>query len=406
MAYDRLNPSMDTGSIDSAPGTGPIPETGLRPLTRVVVDLSAIADNVRALQSLCGEETAYMAVVKADAYGHGAVRVAKTALAAGSDFLGVARISEAVQLRDAGITAPVLLFGDILPDQAVYAASRDIRVTFFDADTAAAASRAVRSAGLTLKAHIKVDTGMGRLGLTPGVDMAAAIRDIAAITAMEGIDIEGVYTHFANADSPDTRHALEQVALFSKVKTALAAENIAPPIFHAANSAAAMTLPRSRFDMIRPGIAMYGLPPSPDTRGIVLRPALSIRSAVIQIKQVPKGFPVSYGSTYVTDKPTRIATVPIGYADGYSRLLSSRAHMLVNGQRAPVAGRVCMDFTMIDVGHIPGVRTGDDVVVLGSQGTETVSADELANHIQTINYEVVAGLTGRIPTRYIKDPHD
>jgi alanine racemase len=220
---------------------------------------------------------------------------------------------------------------------------------------------------------------------------------------LDHLEIEGIYTHFANADAADKAHARQQLSLFTEVLDRLDAANRLPRIIHAANSAALLTLPQSHFTLVRPGIALYGLCPGPGVDGSRLTPALSIVSEITQVKQVPRGFAVSYGSTHVTERATAIATVPVGYADGYSRGLSNRAHMLVRGQRAPVTGRVCMDFTMIEVGHIPNAAPGDPVTLLGTQGNNTVSADELAELTGTINYEITAGLTARLPVCYRKE---
>jgi alanine racemase len=241
---------------------------------------------------------------------------------------------------------------------------------------------------------------MGRLGLCPGLDMDQTLVDIRAMMQLDHLEIEGIYTHFANADAEDKTHAKQQLALFTELLDRLDAENRLPQIIHAANSAATLTLPQSHFTLVRPGIALYGLCPGPGVDDSTLTPAMSIISKITQIKWVPKGFAVSYGSTHVTDRPTVIATVPVGYADGYPRRLSNTAHMMVKGQRAKVTGRVCMDFTMIDVGHIPNVSPKDEVVVMGTQGDGTISADELADLTGTINYEITAGLTGRLPVCY------
>lgn len=373
------------------------------PATRIEVDLDAVAKNVQVLKQACAPQTSLMAVVKANAYGHGAVHVAWTALSHGADWLGVARMAEAVQLRNAGIEAPVLVFGNPLPDQAVAAAGHGIRITLTGPDGAKAVNAAARNAGTTVPAHIKIDTGMGRLGLCPGLDMDRVLADIHSMVQLDHLEIEGIYTHFANADDTDKTHARQQLALFIQVLDRLDAANRLPRVIHAANSAATLTLPRSHFTLVRPGIALYGLCPGPGVDGSRLTPALSIVSEITQVKQVPRGFAVSYGSTHVTDRATVIATVPMGYADGYSRGLSGRAHMLVRGQRAPVTGRVCMDFTMIDVGHIQDAAPGDPVTVLGTQEHDTVSADELAELTGTINYEITAGLTSRLPVCYRKE---
>ena len=370
--------------------------------TRIEVDLDAVAKNTRVLKQACAPQTSLMAVVKANAYGHGAVHVARTVLSQGAKWLGVARMAEAVQIRDAGIDAPVLVFGDTLPDRAVAAARHGIRITLTGPDAASAINAAARNARTFVTAHIKIDTGMGRLGLCPGLNMDQTLADIRSMMQMDHLKVEGIYTHFANADAVDKTHARHQLTLFTELLDRLDAENRLPQIIHAANSAATLMLPESHFTLVRPGIALYGLCPGPGVDGTQLSPAMSIISKITQIKQVPKGFAVSYGSTHVTDRPTVIATIPVGYADGYPRCLSNTAHMLVNGQRAKVTGRVCMDFTMIDVGHIPNASPKDDVVVMGTQGDDTISADELADLSGTINYEITAGLTSRLPVCYRK----
>ncbi len=384
----------------------------LLPQTTIDVDLGALARNVRALKNLTSGSTRLMAVVKANAYGHGAVPVAQTALANGANFLAVARISEAVVLRQAGINAPILLFGDVLPNQAAYMAANDIRATLADIETAKTLSASLKDQAL--KVHIKVDTGMGRLGFVhdslDGDIPSPVIDDILAIHSLDYLKVEGIYTHLSKADETDKTHAREQVKRFRQLLCQLALKGVTPRLCHAANSAGLIELPDSHFDMVRPGIAMYGLRPSHEVSmsKTGLSPVMSIRSRIIQVKQVPKGFGVSYGATHVTSAPTTIATIPIGYADGYSRQHSNKGEMLVRGQKAKVLGRVCMDFTMIDVGHIPDAALGDEVVVMGIQGDEEISADHIANLTNTINYEVTAGLTGRMPCRYLNpgDNHD
>jgi alanine racemase len=383
----------------------------LLPQTRVFVDLGAVAHNIRALKKLLSRKTKFMAVVKTDAYGHGVFQVARTVLENGADWLAVARISEAVELRKAGIDVPVLLFGDVLPDQVPFLAAHNIRVTLTNLETAREIAAAAKNNNSPLKIHIKVDTGMGRLGvlhdqlLNPGNSPASCLKcseEILAIQALKGIEIEGIYTHLANADDRDKTHAQGQISRFGGLVTELAHKGLTPPMVHAANSAALIDMPQAHFNMVRPGIAIYGLWPSEETdhTKVRLKPAMSIRSKIIHLKKVPKGFKISYGSTHVTRMPTCIATIPIGYADGYSRLLSSTGEMIVRGSKAPIVGRVCMDFTMIDVGHIPGCKKGDEVVVMGSQGDETVSADDIARIIGTINYEITSSLTKRMPLCY------
>jgi alanine racemase len=383
----------------------------LLPQTRVIVDLGAVAHNIRALKELLSRETKFMAVVKANAYGHGAVQIARTVIESGADWLAVARISEALELREAGIDVPILLFGDVLPDQVPYLAAHDIRVTLTCLETARVIAAAAKGNNQTLKVHIKVDTGMGRLGILhdqlikPDNSLASPLQcnqEILAIHNLKGIEIEGIYTHLASADARDKAHAQRQISRFGRLVKELAQKGLTPPIIHAANSAALIDMPQAHFNMVRPGIAIYGLWPSEKTdhSRVCLKPAMSIRSKIIHVKKVSKGFKISYGSTHVTQIPTCIATIPIGYADGYNRQLSDQGEMIVRGSRARITGRVCMDLTMIDVGHIPGCQLGDEVVVMGSQKNETISADDIARTIGTINYEVTSSLTKRMPICY------
>jgi len=388
------------------------PSNDVPSLTWAEIDLGALAHNYRELRRVTRSSATMMAVVKADGYGHGAPQVAGVALENGAEFLAVARLNEAIMLREAGISAPILLFGHSLPDYVGILDSQNIWAALNTLESAHCISAEAVRRKTTIKAHIKVDTGMGRLGLmtdeiavqsTSREQFDRAIKDIKAISALPGIKVEGIFTHFANADSRDKDHALIQLSRFKKILEDLKKHAFQVKYRHAANSAAIIELPESHLDMVRPGIAQYGLWPSEevDKQRIDLKPVMSLKSRVIQVKEVGSGFAVSYGSTYVTPGPTRIATIPIGYADGYDRILSSSGHMLVRGVRAPIIGRVCMDLTMIDVGHVPDVRLEDEVVVLGSQGNETISADEIAKRIGTINYEIVSSLTSRVPKVYV-----
>jgi alanine racemase len=380
-------------------------------VTWAEVDLQALAHNVRELRRVANPQAALMAVVKANGYGHGALEVARVALAQGARYLAVARFDEAFNLRKAGIEAPLLLFGATLPDQVDYLCRHDIRAAVNSLAGARQLSVAAAARNRTLKVHLKIDTGMGRLGLwaeglagTPGNDSSegASMETIGTIAALPGLELEGIFTHFANADSRNTAHTRGQFALFEQLLAQLAAHGIQISLRHAANSAALLAMPETHLNLVRPGIALYGLWPSEKMKrhSIDLRPALTLKSTVIQVKSVDRGFAVSYGSTHVTSRPTRIATIPIGYADGYSRRLSAQGHMLVRGVRAPILGRVCMDLTLIDVGRIPDVLPGDEVVLIGRQGAEEISADEIARRLATINYEVVSALTARVPRVY------
>lgn len=376
-------------------------------LTRAEIDLSALAHNYRELRRLTSPEAGMMAVVKADGYGHGAVKVSETALACGAEWLAVARMNEVVHLRKGGINAPLLLFGYCFPEYVAYLAGHDTRASVATVESGRLLSEEAGRLGVCLKVHIKVDTGMGRFGVVSGRLLDSGMNeDVQAILDIAGLphlEIEGIYTHFATADSADKSYARGQLTLFMELLDQLKVLGFEAPLRHAANSAAIIELPESHLDIVRPGVASYGLWPSDevDQQLIDLRPVMSLKSKVIQVKDVPAGFKVSYGCTHETEASTRIATVPIGYADGYDRILSSQGFMLVCGVKVPIMGRVCMDSTMIDVGAVEGVQTGDEVVVLGQQCDEQISAEEIAHVVKTINYEIVSSITARVEKQYL-----
>ncbi|MEZ4525953.1 MAG: alanine racemase [Desulfobacterales bacterium] len=363
-------------------------------------DLSAIAHNVRQLRKITSPQARFMAVVKANAYGHGAVEVAKTALRSGADWLGAARMEEGIALRKAGLDAPILIFGYTPPSAGKDIARWDLTQTVYSAESARIFSQTARSAGKKIRIHIKTDTGMGRLGLLtfPKENAEQSVREIKEILRLPGLEPEGIFTHFAASDAGDKSYAHLQMQRFSDFLDRLGREGITFPLRHAANSAAIMDLPESHLDLVRAGIAMYGLRPSDEVAGehLPLKPAMTLKCRIIHLKKADTGFCVSYGMTHRTQAPTVIATVSIGYADGYSRLLSNKGSMLVHGTRARIAGRVCMDLTMLDTGHIPDTALGDEVVVFGKQGHSTLPAEELAALTGTINYEIVSSLTSRV----------
>jgi alanine racemase len=359
--------------------------------TWVQIDLDAIAHNVRRLRAIAG--VPLMATLKADAYGHGALRVARTALASGAAALAVATLGEARALREAGIAAPILIFGYTPPWQAREAVALDLTCTLFDHDGARALAEAAAALERPAKAHIKSDTGMGRLGLPPE-QVGPFLR---ALRALPQLRIEGLYTHFASADSPDETFAQAQLTRFQRLLAELEAAGLRPPIAHAANSAALLRFPAARFDMVRPGIACYGLRPSADTPlPPDFRAALAFHTEIAQVKAVPAGTPISYGGAFVTGRPALIATIPAGYADGLRRSPPWR-EVLVRGQRAPIVGRICMDYAMLDVTDIPQVKRGDPVVLIGAQGGDTITAGEVAEWLGTIAYEVVSTILPRVP---------
>jgi alanine racemase len=376
------------------------------------IDLKAIAHNVGELRRITQPEARLMAVVKANGYGHGAIEVAQCALKNGAATLGVARIEEGIRIREAGIQAPILIFGYTLPERTADLLEYDLTQTVYTYASARVLSQTATSLKKKIKIHLKVDTGMGRLGLLPqnfqGDNSAAlaadAIEETLAIADLDGLELEGIFTHFATADSADKTYAEDQLDLFMNFLNRLRKAGLEPPVRHAANSAALIDMPQSHLDMVRPGIASYGLYPSDevDKKHVSLKPAMALKARIIHLKKVPAGFKVSYGSTHQTPKATTIATIPIGYADGLNRLLSSSGQMLVHGQRAPIIGRVCMDLTMLDVGHIDNVQMGDAVVIFGQQNSGSITVDEIASSLNTINYEIVSTITARVPRIYLK----
>ncbi len=377
------------------------------PLIWAEIDRAAIAHNVRELRRLTNSQAHLMVAVKANGYGHGAIEVARTALENGATRLGVARIEEGVALRKAGIAAPILIMGYSPSEGLGQLLTYHLMPTIFSLDNARHLSAAAAARQQRLTIHVKVDTGMGRLGVPWDAlrldKTGAAAADIATISQLPGLELQGVYTHFATADHKDKQYALQQFEYFTHLLAELNKTGQELPLRHAANSGAIIDMPETHLDMVRAGISVYGLYPSSEVNHniIDLQPALTLKARVIFIKQVPAGTKISYGGTYETATDTTIATIPVGYGDGYSRLLSNRGQMLVNGQRAPIVGRVCMDLTMLDVGHIDRVQPGDEVVLIGRQGDEEITADEVAAQLDTINYEIVTALTARVPRIYI-----
>jgi alanine racemase len=374
----------------------------MRP-TRAEVDLSAIASNVKLACRLAGPATKVMAVVKADAYGHGAVAVARTALEAGAARLGVAIPEEAIPLRAAGIACPILVLGPIAPEQADLVAAHGLDQCVSDLSQAEALSRAARGSGRVLDLHVKVDTGMGRVGIRP-----REVREVAEkILALPSVRLAGLMTHFAEAEAEEPDFAREQLARFAEAARDVSAVlQGGMPIRHAANSAALLFLPQARLDLVRPGIMLYGCHPRGRRHPAepALRPALRLRTAISQLKDVPRGAGVSYGRTFVASRDIRVATLPIGYADGVGRLLSNRGHVLLRGRRVPIIGRVCMDMTMVDVTDLPEVSVGDEAVLIGRQGAEEITADEVAELQGTISYEILCRIGPRVPRVYLSQP--
>ncbi len=367
------------------------------PLTYAQIDLDAIAHNVRAIKAHIGPQVMLMAVVKANAYGHGAVEVARTALQHGADWLAVARADEGIALRQAGITAPILVMNYTLPEAIAAALEHGLTLTITEPESAQAVSAMARRLGRAIGVHVKVDTGMGRFGLLPD----EALPFVQSVTALPGVRVEGLYTHFATADLSDKTYTRRQFQRFLKVRAHLQAAGHAIALCHAANSAATLDMPETHLNAVRVGIALYGLRPSGEVEPAVpLRPALSLKSHVARVRTLPAGSSISYGRTYITPRKMPVALVPVGYGDGYHRLLSNRGAVLINGRRAPIVGRVCMDQLVVDVSAVGPVALHSEVVLIGQQGQERISAEEVAAWAETINYEVTTGLLPRVPRLY------
>jgi alanine racemase len=368
-------------------------------LTWAEVNLDAIAHNARGLKERAGEETELMAVVKANAYGHGAVPVARTALENGASRLAVNRALEGVELRQEGLTAPVLILGYSLPSEAETIVRWDLTPTVTTVEGALALSAMSDRQGKVTPIHVKVDTGMGRFGLLPD----EVVAFVGRVAELPGLKLEGLFTHFAVADSADKTYTRRQFGLYMQVVKQLEEAGFTIPLKHVANSAANLDLPEMHLDMVRCGIALYGLRPSDEVEpAIPLKPAMALKSRVSRVRTLPPGSSISYGCTYTTTRPTPVALVPVGYGDGYHRILSNKGSVLIGGKRAPIVGRVCMDQFVVDVTAIEDVRQDDEVVVFGCQGEEEISAEEVAALAGTINYEVVTSILPRVTRVYLK----
>lgn len=358
------------------------------------VDLNAIEHNAHFLRQFTGVQI--MAVVKANGYGHGAIATARSVIRGGVTWFGVARIEEALELRAAKITQPILVLGYTPFEKYQLAIENDISLTIWSQEQLEYASQIAEAARQMAKVHLKVDTGMSRLGIQ--VEQATKLAE--QILKHPQIEFEGLFTHFAKADEIDTSATDEQEASFHKVVENIQAAGIRPKYIHTANSAALLTRPSSYYDMVRPGILIYGLQPSNTCPApAAIHPALSWKSVISQIKNLPAGRGVSYGYDYITSRTERIGTVPVGYADGYRRYGDNI--VIVGGVRVPVIGRVCMDQIMIQLDNASEAREGDEVILLGRQGREIISAEEVGSRWHTNNYDVICGIGQRVPRIYI-----
>ncbi|MBI2874552.1 MAG: alanine racemase [Firmicutes bacterium] len=364
----------------------------------VDVDLDAVADNLRSIKGVVGPTPEIMAVVKANGYGHGAVQIARVALENGATRLGVATVDEGLELRKAGFGVPILVLGYTSPEQAREVVRYGLTQTVYTLANAQALSEAAVEARRRIRVHLKVETGLGRLGVQHGEAAVVLARRLLRLPSLE---VEGIFTHLAAAGSHLDFTRL-QIDLFQETLSRLRREGIEFPLAHAANSAGAIAHPESCFDMVRVGIALYGLLPGPTLGEKVsfLRPALSWLARVAHAKRVKSGTTIGYGRLFKAPVETTIATLPLGYADGYSRVLTGKAQVLVEGKRLPVVGAVCMDQIMIDAGALPGIEEGEAVHLIGRSGGDEISADEVARWMGTINYEIVCAISRRVPRVY------
>ena len=365
------------------------------------INLSAIRKNITTMKNCIPEGKKLLAVIKANAYGHGAIEVAN-ALDDLADYYGVACIDEAIELRNAGITKPILILG--FTDESFFEeiVKYDITQTIFTLEQAKALSLAAAHVGKKGKLHIKIDTGMNRIGFPCKEE---SVSEIVEISKLPNLDMEGIFTHYYKADEYDKTVANRQLNDYTRMVKWLEEEGITFAIRHISNSAGIMEMPNDTYDMVRSGISTYGLYPSEEMNkeACILYPAMELKSRVVYVKDVKAGETIGYGGTYTLPEDKRIATVGVGYADGYPRALSNQGRMLVHGQYAPIVGRVCMDQTMIDVSDIPGVKVGDEVVLVGKQGENEILVEEPAEMSASFNYEFVCDVNRRVPRIFYQE---
>lgn len=364
------------------------------------INLSNLDYNIKQIKQKAGSKE-IIGVVKADGYGHGAAAVSRVLLENGVKTLAVATLQEAISLRENGFTCPIIMLGitpelyaDILPEY-------DIIPVTSSFENAAAISEAGKAAGKVIEAFVALDTGMGRIGFLPGED---SIDEFRKISRLSHLKIKGLFSHFATADERDKTYAEQQLVHYNSFYEKLSQAGIAIPLRTFANSAAIMELPAAHFEMVRPGIVLYGCYPSGevDRSQLSIKPVMSVKANIVHLKKVLPGFSVSYGRKFTTERESLIATLALGYADGYPRFLSGKGRVIVNGVYAPIAGNICMDQCMVDVTDVPGVKTGDEAVIMGSQGDLTILADEIGEKTGTINYEIVCAFGQRLPKVYIR----
>lgn len=371
--------------------------------TWVEIDLDRLERNIASLRAIAGPDVAMLHVIKADGYGHGAVEIGRASVEAGCALLGVATLHEGIELRQAGITAPVLILSPSLPEESEEILAWRLTPTLSTTEQATRMADAARRAGVRAPVHVEVDTGMGRTGF----DAASAFEAIVAIAREPTLELEGVFTHFPDSDGEDPGFTLQQVALFDTLLERLASADVVVRWRHAANSAAVLAHPASRLNMIRPGIALLGVYPSPHVpRTVRLEPVLSFHARLVQVREVPPGHHISYGGTFVTTRPSRIGVVTAGYGHGLPRLLSNRGQVLVRGRRAPIRGRVTMDLTMVDLTDLPEALVGDEVHLFGGDVPgaldRPILVEEVAAWAETIPWEIFCQLDKRVVRKYVR----
>jgi alanine racemase len=361
----------------------------MRP-TWAEINLDSLKSNFLQTKRVIGNNVGVISIVKADAYGHGAVALGKALIGSGSDMLGVATVEEALELRESQIHAPITLLGGIQPEEAKSAIKNGLTPSLFSIPSAQAINKYAEKMSKRVKYHLKIDTGMNRLG----VDSGEICDFLNQLSSFKNLEMEGVFTHFANADGGARDFTLNQISTFKAILSLIGQAGFYPKYIHSANSAAIQRFRESHMNLVRPGIMLYG---SGRIGNCDLKPVMSLKTRVIQVKRIPSGTPVSYGGTFVTTKPTTIATLPIGYADGYMRRLSNRARVSIRGTTAPVVGTVCMDLIMVDVTEVPGVGVGDEVVIFGDG---RVSVEDVARWADTIPYEILSTIGKRVRRVY------
>ena len=367
--------------------------------SRVIIDLKAYAHNLHYVKALLPPDCAMLAVVKADAYGHGAPQLARRALAEGVTMLGVAGILEGIELRMAGINAPILVMTQPPPDQLTLVVEHGLRLMISDVGTAEALGEIARKANHVAPVHCKIDSGMGRQGF----EMERAVQDLTFLTRISNIDIEGIATHFPVSDLPEDAYTLGQIRSFKHLLKQLDKSGIPYEMAHAANSAAIVNYPASYFSMVRPGLITYGVWPTANPpKELPIRPVLRWETRVVLVKELEQGSSVGYGRTYTTPTRMRVAILPVGYADGYKHALSNKAEVIVHGKRCPVRGSVCMDQIVVDVSALENIVAGDIATLIGRNGDETITVEELARLAESIPYDILTGIGHRVAREYVE----